>query len=173
MQRGRMRTRSTWRKRGREPANVWTVANASSYARRIRKPPKTRPCMLRCCGWHVSVLLSRVLSISSASPAASPVCAGGGENPSRTPHACPGRLQRGTAWRLGRRSRGSLRRMAWQLSAVLLAMYFNSSAAPARLLSARVFTQRGLARSREDAPSPPKRVCRLVGPRGMHGVHAW
>ncbi len=38
---------------------------ASSKARRMRKPPNTRPCTLRCCGWHVKVFSSEVSSMSS------------------------------------------------------------------------------------------------------------
>ena len=37
----------------------------------MRKPPKTRPCMLRCCGWQVKVFCSFVLCMSTASPCAS------------------------------------------------------------------------------------------------------
>jgi hypothetical protein len=68
------RTLSTCTKRGRVPQKRCAVAYASSYALRIRKPPKIRPCMLRFCGWQVNVLLRRVLSMSTAPPSVSPAC---------------------------------------------------------------------------------------------------
>ena len=42
---------------GLEGLGFW---HARGGAHRMRKPPKTRPCMLRCCGWHVNVLARRV-----------------------------------------------------------------------------------------------------------------
>jgi hypothetical protein len=38
---------------------------AHVHAHRMRKPPKMRPCMLRCCGWQVKVFSSEVSSIKS------------------------------------------------------------------------------------------------------------
>mmetsp|Transcript_8396 Transcript_8396/g.20115 ORF Transcript_8396/g.20115 Transcript_8396/m.20115 type:complete len:290 (-) Transcript_8396:250-1119(-) len=56
---------------GRRPVKRYAVAKASSYARRIKKPPKTRPAVLRCCGIVISAFCSRValkrMSLLSAS----------------------------------------------------------------------------------------------------------
>jgi len=45
---------------GRLPPHTYDVAKASSNARRMMKPPKTRPAVLRCCGWHKNVFSWRV-----------------------------------------------------------------------------------------------------------------
>lgn len=55
---------SHMRNHGREAAVRWSP-------HRMRKPPKTRPCRLRCCGWQMKVLLAAVSRMSTQSPAAS------------------------------------------------------------------------------------------------------
>jgi hypothetical protein len=65
-------TSSTRTKLGLLPANMYVVAKASSKARRMRKPPKMRPCMLRCCGWHTNVLLRLVDSAQQTATRAMP-----------------------------------------------------------------------------------------------------
>ena len=77
-------TSSSSRNTGRRPEKRYAVEWASSYARRIRKPPNTRPAVLRCWGCAMSAFCSVVSEKSISRGSASVGMASNGFAPARS-----------------------------------------------------------------------------------------